>query len=253
MPLISALSTQLLDEEDLNLDACIPRLVRSHAKQLAIGIREVLTTKDSDVAEQAENLEVEGHPQVMQLRQRRPDSVVSSRIGGDTSFTHRNLLERSEQLVQRTIADHSNKTLNGEDGDNEYKDENWTTEMTNIKKSRAFASMRQKMYLLVSPNVLQYIEKEMVSRTKHLGPHYTVLHVAWELPQCCEQELDDDWEFTSLLTVTGTESQAYATMCGEYMKEHWPQTSVTTLAALEAAIRHSKAGIYSNKYYSTSY
>ena len=61
----------------------------------------------------------------------------------------------------------------------------------------------------------------------------TVFDMNWNLKRYMNEELVKVQSLASMLTVTGTSNNAWATSCEEYTRRTWPKTGMTVLAALQ--------------------
>lgn len=66
--------------------------------------------------------------------------------------------------------------------------------------------------------------------------------VHWDLLNYCQMELEEQAVLGSLLTISGTAGNAYATSCKEYLAWCWPRSGRKTLTTLEAAIASDVKG-----------
>ena len=78
------------------------------------------------------------------------------------------------------------------------------------------------------------------------GPHRLTINVYWEVLKFLERELDEGKSLKALLTLSGTESSAYAAACVDYMTWMGPTTAQIVLEALLDALALEKdANTYS--------
>jgi hypothetical protein len=62
----------------------------------------------------------------------------------------------------------------------------------------------------------------------------TTLHIAWDLWDFRDYQMNGSQDFGSMLTVTGSVDTAWATTCKQYAERYWPDTAGTVLKALES-------------------
>lgn len=68
-----------------------------------------------------------------------------------------------------------------------------------------------------------------------------VVHVTWELLICCHTEHADDHDIDTVLTLSGTMADAWATTCQEYVKFIWGEDGLSFLEDLKLLMTRKKA------------
>lgn len=74
---------------------------------------------------------------------------------------------------------------------------------------------------------IQDVFQEAVTDTRRVknsnDPLQVSVHVFWELKEFMHQEFSADERLSSVLTITGSETDAQAATCHEYIGENWPR------------------------------
>jgi len=91
-------------------------------------------------------------------------------------------------------------------------------------------------------NIYEKLSKEMKLGSQASGNQIVTFQVQWDLLNYCQMELEEHAVLGSLLTISGTASNAYATSCKEYLTRFWPRSGWKTLRTLEAAIASEMKG-----------
>ena len=82
--------------------------------------------------------------------------------------------------------------------------------------------------------VIQTKSDEAIQPGAKLGSNKLNLLLEWELPAFCTQELEDGADIGSVLCVTGSATDAWATTCGEYLERFWPSVHLCILNSIAA-------------------
>ena len=110
-----------------------------------------------------------------------------------------------------------------------------------IISSSAYRRLRRAIRHLTYPNMLRSIKTKVLKNrnTKHLTLN---MLVHWEVPEFCDQELDQDSELSQALSIGGTATKAWATTCCDYLRYTWPATQEYILKALDSMRRNRFSG-----------
>lgn len=91
-------------------------------------------------------------------------------------------------------------------------------------------------------DICKEICKELEKGIEPSGNQIVIVQIHWDLPNFRRTEIEEHAVFGSLLTISGTTSNAYATSCEEYLTRYWPESGRKTLNALQAAIARETKG-----------
>jgi hypothetical protein len=107
-----------------------------------------------------------------------------------------------------------------------------------IISSDAFQGLLHNLRQYVFPTVKQFIkaniETGVLSTTEIL---HIACRVQWHIQEFCKQELDEDTDIASVLTISGRVNNAVAMPCGAYMQQTWPSTGRDMLNAIKHALK----------------
>ena len=110
---------------------------------------------------------------------------------------------------------------------------------------QVFEQIRKRVsYCLCVDDPMQYIEFAMDDlEVGHLGT--TFFDIAWDL-EYFMIEVDESQSLGSMITFTGSVDASWAATSRQYMEKMWPETGLTTLSAVEKALKPDEIGCSSN-------
>lgn len=92
---------------------------------------------------------------------------------------------------------------------------------------------------------IQDVFEEAVMGSSAKGPIQISVSVFWGLEEFLHEEFSTENKLSSVLTITGSDTQAWAATCQEYVKENWPD-GLTLLQVIEEAIANGPRSKFDN-------
>lgn len=112
-----------------------------------------------------------------------------------------------------------------------------------VQQSKAFDYLRSRIRKFVYPEQLKWIQAELTSELDPPPSLLTNFWLHWDLLDYCESELDGSREICQVLTISGSEKDAFAERCENYIHRFWPRTGGLVLDCLQRAMQTMRHGI----------
>ena len=103
-------------------------------------------------------------------------------------------------------------------------DQNFLTASNYILGSDVFSNLKQNLSRLAWIDVLPKIVDNVYKDFSSAKTYNARFHVAWNLSQFCEVELEQASDIAKIMTVSGESSAAFAATCTDYIRWRWPDT-----------------------------
>jgi hypothetical protein len=102
-----------------------------------------------------------------------------------------------------------------------------------LTSSAAFRLLREDMRIFTFPSIPELIRSSIEENVAaDVGIITITCTASWEVFACCKTELEKPEDLDSVVTITGSQSYAQATSCGDYMRQTWPRTGGEMLNAM---------------------